>query len=294
MAHRIWVAGLRRHVYPPPAGGRWLADCDIADLALFPQRYPGIERVRFGAGLELSVLHLGLWCPAASFRASTTACGRDLRPVSVFRNQRPEQTPRFSVRSRSSQLDVHRACVRTQPDALVAHPLENACSPRPVADQPPAYRPGQAAAGTRRNAVPGTVYPRRIPDRASGVRRVDRRRSNGFDVIDEAFGDAQIGHHAPRPTRQRPIASVRPATLRKRCTGAGNRSKDSPSSLLTGGAADCRGCMCMTRFYPQLGHARDSYDGRGQKTSLLVPALAFAFAALLPTFSPVTFLRWIV
>ena len=52
---------LRRHRYPPRVGSRWLADCDIPDLELFPERYPGVQSVRFGAGLELPILHFGLW-----------------------------------------------------------------------------------------------------------------------------------------------------------------------------------------------------------------------------------------
>jgi saccharopine dehydrogenase-like NADP-dependent oxidoreductase len=52
---------LRRHRYPPAVGSRWLADCDIPDLELFPERYPGVRSVRFGAGLELAFLHFGLW-----------------------------------------------------------------------------------------------------------------------------------------------------------------------------------------------------------------------------------------
>ena len=51
----------RRHRYPPAVGTRWLADCDVPDLELFPERYPGVQSVRFGAGLELPILHFGLW-----------------------------------------------------------------------------------------------------------------------------------------------------------------------------------------------------------------------------------------
>ena len=55
-----WQA-LRRQRYPDPVGKRWLSDCDVPDLALFPARYPGLQTVRFGAGLELGLLHLGVW-----------------------------------------------------------------------------------------------------------------------------------------------------------------------------------------------------------------------------------------
>ena len=44
----------------PHFGKRWMANCDIPDLDLFPERY-GIKSIRFSAGLELSLVHLGLW-----------------------------------------------------------------------------------------------------------------------------------------------------------------------------------------------------------------------------------------
>lgn len=40
-----------------PIGKRWLANINIPDLALFPNRYPSLKRVRFQAGLELAVMH---------------------------------------------------------------------------------------------------------------------------------------------------------------------------------------------------------------------------------------------
>lgn len=51
---------LRRRAFGPPVGERWLADCDVPDVALFPARYGVRERVTFGAGLELRRLHFGL------------------------------------------------------------------------------------------------------------------------------------------------------------------------------------------------------------------------------------------
>lgn len=41
-------------------GFRPLGDCDIPDLELFPKRYPTLKNVRFRAGLEIKVMHLGL------------------------------------------------------------------------------------------------------------------------------------------------------------------------------------------------------------------------------------------
>jgi hypothetical protein len=41
-------------------GTRLLSPCDVPDLTLLPGRYPGTPRVRFGAGLELALLHRGM------------------------------------------------------------------------------------------------------------------------------------------------------------------------------------------------------------------------------------------
>lgn len=53
--------GLRRHDFGPPLGARWLANCDIPDLELFPSRYPAVRSVRFQAGLGLPATQFGLW-----------------------------------------------------------------------------------------------------------------------------------------------------------------------------------------------------------------------------------------
>ena len=45
----------------PTLGRRWFSACDVPDLELFPARYQVRERVLFHAGLELSLLHIGLW-----------------------------------------------------------------------------------------------------------------------------------------------------------------------------------------------------------------------------------------
>jgi hypothetical protein len=45
----------------PELGRRWLGNCDVPDLSLFPQRYKDLQTVRFYAGLEVPVVHIGLW-----------------------------------------------------------------------------------------------------------------------------------------------------------------------------------------------------------------------------------------
>ena len=45
----------------PQLGHRLFGNCDIPDLDLFPARYPEVRDIRFAAGHELKVLHLGTW-----------------------------------------------------------------------------------------------------------------------------------------------------------------------------------------------------------------------------------------
>lgn len=52
----------------PLLGKRWMANCDVPDLDLFPKHY-GIEDIRFSAGMESSLLHLGIWCLSWLVRA---------------------------------------------------------------------------------------------------------------------------------------------------------------------------------------------------------------------------------
>jgi len=50
---------LYRQIYPV-LGPRWMANCDIPDLDLFPERY-GIANIQFSAGMELLPIHFGIW-----------------------------------------------------------------------------------------------------------------------------------------------------------------------------------------------------------------------------------------
>ncbi|MDD9900084.1 MAG: saccharopine dehydrogenase NADP-binding domain-containing protein [Alphaproteobacteria bacterium] len=51
---------LHSHIFPI-LGRRWLGNCDIPDLSLFPERYKDLRTLRFYAGAEVSVVHLVLW-----------------------------------------------------------------------------------------------------------------------------------------------------------------------------------------------------------------------------------------
>ena len=52
--------GLHAKRYPE-LGLRLFGNCGIPDLELFPKRYPGLRNLRFCAGHEIKLLHLGTW-----------------------------------------------------------------------------------------------------------------------------------------------------------------------------------------------------------------------------------------
>lgn len=51
----------------PVIGRRWMANCDIPDLDLLPQAY-NIQQIRFSAGMESSVAHIGIWVMSWAIR----------------------------------------------------------------------------------------------------------------------------------------------------------------------------------------------------------------------------------
>lgn len=53
--------GLIRRRYAKPMHTRWLSFCDVPDLVLFPERYLQVRDVIFRAGMELTVIQLGIW-----------------------------------------------------------------------------------------------------------------------------------------------------------------------------------------------------------------------------------------
>ena len=52
--------GLQRARFPG-LGRRWLASVDVPDLTLLPRRFQSLRDVRFKAGLEVGLFHLGVW-----------------------------------------------------------------------------------------------------------------------------------------------------------------------------------------------------------------------------------------
>jgi saccharopine dehydrogenase-like NADP-dependent oxidoreductase len=60
---------LTRREYPRPLGTRWIANCDVPDLDLFPQRYAPVRTVVFRAGVGMTVGMLSTWVASWLVRA---------------------------------------------------------------------------------------------------------------------------------------------------------------------------------------------------------------------------------
>lgn len=91
--------GALRRVAVPGLGRRWTAACDLPEPVLFARRY-GVRDTYAGAGLELSVLHLGLWLLAWPVRVGLLAT---LAPAAgplgwLADRQRPFGTDRGGLR----------------------------------------------------------------------------------------------------------------------------------------------------------------------------------------------------
>lgn len=55
-----WQDLTRRH-YPEPVRARWIGNCDVPDLDLFPERYRPVRTVQFRAGVGPVMSMTGLW-----------------------------------------------------------------------------------------------------------------------------------------------------------------------------------------------------------------------------------------
>jgi uncharacterized protein YbjT (DUF2867 family) len=60
----VWGWQELRRVRFEGLGARWGAACDVPDLELFPQWYPGVKTVEFRAALELTLEQIALWIVA--------------------------------------------------------------------------------------------------------------------------------------------------------------------------------------------------------------------------------------
>jgi saccharopine dehydrogenase-like NADP-dependent oxidoreductase len=73
--------GLITYDFPKPLGRRWVSNCDIPDLQLFPARYPGVREVRFSAGVGLRITQWGTWLLSGLVRARLLSSAAPLAPL---------------------------------------------------------------------------------------------------------------------------------------------------------------------------------------------------------------------
>ena len=93
----VW--GSLRRFAVPGLGRRWAASCDLPEPALFRQRF-GVSETYAGAGLELSILHLGLWLLAMPVR------------LGVLRSLQPAARPLAWIADRLRALGTDRGGLR--------------------------------------------------------------------------------------------------------------------------------------------------------------------------------------
>jgi hypothetical protein len=97
---RVW--GTLRRMKVPGLGTRWVAACDLPEPRLFAKRF-GVRDTFAAAGLELSVLHLGLWLLSWLVRLRLV---RSLAPFAARLTAIAERLRRFGTDRGGLRLDV--------------------------------------------------------------------------------------------------------------------------------------------------------------------------------------------
>ena len=97
---RVW--GSLRRMEVPGLGSRWVSPCDLPEPALFARRF-GVRDTRAGAGLELSVLHLGLWLLAWLVRLRAM---RTLLPLASLLIAMADRLRRFGTDRGGLRVDL--------------------------------------------------------------------------------------------------------------------------------------------------------------------------------------------
>lgn len=72
---------ITQYPFPLPLGRRWVANCDVPDLEIFPSRYKTVHSVRFQAGLGLRAIQLGTWALSWAARVGLVRNAATLAPV---------------------------------------------------------------------------------------------------------------------------------------------------------------------------------------------------------------------
>lgn len=94
---------LTRHDYPRPVGARWLGNCDVPDLELFPQRYAPVKTVVFRAGVAMTVGMFATWSASWLVRAGLM---KSLLPCVSLLRRTAFAIERFGSRSSAMHVTV--------------------------------------------------------------------------------------------------------------------------------------------------------------------------------------------
>ena len=197
----VW--GSLRRMRLPGLGRRWVAACDLPEPALFAQRF-GIRDTYAGAGMELSILHVGLWSLSWLVR------GRLLRSLA------PATPLLVRIADRLRFLGTDRGGLRMELQA-------GATEPRLVPDRRGRRRslhPGHAGGGAdpqararrlapRRHAVPGLADAGGNRSRVAAGRPAHRRRLGR-----EGRRPSSVALPAGSRPRLRPPIARRPGAAR--------------------------------------------------------------------------------
>jgi saccharopine dehydrogenase-like NADP-dependent oxidoreductase len=103
---------LTRRIYPHPVGARWLGNCDVPDLQLFPKRYPPVRTVAFRAGVAMTVGVLSTWAASWLVRAGLL---RSLLPHVPRLHKAALAIERFGSKSSGMHVTVRGSDARSQP-----------------------------------------------------------------------------------------------------------------------------------------------------------------------------------
>jgi hypothetical protein len=103
---------LTRHNYPQPIGPRWLGNCDVPDLELFPQRYEPVTTVVFRAGVAMTAGMLSTWAASWLVRARLM---RSLLPYVPALRRAALAIERFGPRTSGMHVTVRGLDRNSQP-----------------------------------------------------------------------------------------------------------------------------------------------------------------------------------
>lgn len=103
---------LGRRTYPEPVGGRWLCNCDVPDLELFPRRYAPVQTVKFRAGVAMTVSMLPVWLASWLVRAGLLA---SLAPYVPHLRRAALAIERFGSKASAMHVTLQGLDLKSQP-----------------------------------------------------------------------------------------------------------------------------------------------------------------------------------